>query len=552
MSIFCNINKNKLDLFVERFQSSCPMQEDAKSIFQSNDTTLKAIICAQFLIQWQNHLDEYATDPSCKFLFDATVFDQFTQSQRTLNKLKRKFSRLVIQDMPLDQQKSLLKEAADKLKVRFTDVSVLQHLFQFQGEDAICLELLGLYANHRLRLPHRPVEELVEFHGDGNSRPDSHVIFAVASTVEHFPFATNTWGFPGQVSWASFTTEKCLALIQRRKEFQKKCPGVVARSTPWSKVVRPSAFASIIHISKYLDGSPIGNCGERSTRIFRQLVKQRGFDCFSRAELKPGDHLFCVYWKEGASQPDILDAWNGAKVYPKQYVKDFLNDYLGKCNPVSGFPDIRPYNEDLQNIVVEAYNIYPTGIFEKVSTTKYPFLCALVDEFHKIPNDKRKEKMLKALEIIHMIENRMPLYEWIDPAVNELYDQLMYLTKKERKKGLKYSPLNGNKRCLINEALQNLDLSALRAHIKDGETADGLTILHAIKAALRADDIRFLKEVVDTGVPIEKNGLTDHFHHDASKAIQQIASLLSSAANMPDLDLYCTQAVKKLNLGYYT
>ncbi len=79
--------------------------------------------------------------------------------------------------------------------------------------------------------------------------------------------------------------------------------------------------------------------------------------------------------------------------------------------------------------------------------------------------------------------------------------------------------------------------------------ANGLTILHAIKATLRANDIRFLKEVVDAGVPIEKNAFTDYFHHNASKAIKQLASELSSVADMPDLALYCNQAVKKLNSG---
>lgn len=553
MTIFCNVNKNKLDLFVEQIQSGRfnrqpALQERTRSIFKSEETPLKAVACAQFLIQWQNNLDEQTTDPSCKILFDATAFEQFSQSQRALNKLKRKFSRLVIQDMPLDQQESLLKESTDKLKVRFTNVSVLQHLFQFQGEDAICLEMLGLYANHRLKLPHRPMKELVALYGDANYQHDAHVVLAVASTVEHVPFSSNTWGFPGQVSWpsAAFTEEKASAVVQRRVEFSSKSPPVIGKTTPWSKVVPATRFANIIHNSKYMDGSPVGNCGERSMRIFRQLAKQRRFDCFARLYLNPGDHWFNSHIGAGRSQLAFADAWNGAKIYPEKYLKALLKDYLG-INFENGKPYIQPYNENAQKILLDSYNIYPLVVFKSSSKTKHPFLCALLEEFHQIPGEKRKEKMLKALEIIRMIEHRMPLYEYIDPAVNELYDQMMYLTKKERKNGLKYSPPNGTPQCLINEALQNLDLNALRAHINDGEMADGLTILHAIKAALRADDIRFLKEVVDAGVPIEKNTFTAYFHHDADKAIQQLASELSSAANMPDLALYCNQALNKLS-----
>ncbi len=281
MGIFCNVNQNKLNLIVEKIPS-CQFSyqpillEAAKSIFQSNETTLKAVACAQFLIQWQNNLDEQITDSNPRIFFDENAFDRFTQSQRALNKLKRKFSRLVIHDMPLDQRESLLRETADKLKVQLPDVSVLEHLFYFQGDDRICLEMLGLYANHRLKLPHRPPGQLVTLYGDANYRPDARVVMAVASTVEHFPFASNTWGFPGQESWPStaFTKQKGRALVSRRAEFLKKCPPVVESKTPWAKVVPPSELLD--------QRGPSELRLERFARPYQRWGNGERFDDFAR------------------------------------------------------------------------------------------------------------------------------------------------------------------------------------------------------------------------------------------------------------------------------
>src|SRR5438876_8278223 len=106
MSIFNNVNKDRLDSLIAQvrschYQDQPELQETAEIIFSIDDTSLKASAFAVVLTQWQNNLNEHKKDPASKILFNDSPYNQFAQSQRALNKFKRKFSRLVIENMPL-------------------------------------------------------------------------------------------------------------------------------------------------------------------------------------------------------------------------------------------------------------------------------------------------------------------------------------------------------------------------------------------------------------------------------------------------------------------
>src|SRR5262249_51837130 len=136
--------------------------------------------------------------------------------------------------------------------------------------------------------------------------------------------------------------------------------------------------------------------------------------------------------------------------------------------------------------------------------------------------------------------------EFIDPAVHELHDQMLYLTKKARKNGLKPPAQPESGRCLINEALQDLDLAALQHHLQENKKADSLTIFHAMKACLRAGDLRFLRELAHAGIhiPIEKSSFTFFFDRDPVKAIRILASKLSAKNGILNFTGYCHQILR--------
>jgi len=249
----------------------------------------------------------------------------------------------------------------------------------------------------------------------------------------------------------------------------------------------------------------------------------------------PGDHYFVIGQDPVTHQSHVLESWNGAKIYAHQQIEEELYDYGKTFSLKNGKPHIKKCDPSTQKIQVSAYSIYPLEAFKDNSITQDSNLIQLLREFHQISGLQRQIKMKKAVEIIYFIETQMPLHPYIDPAVHELYDQMLYLTKKERKQGLKYDPPACAGRCLVNEALQNLDLPALRKHLRENKAMDSLTLLHAIKASLRADDLKFLTLVVDAGVPIEKNGFMDHFHEDPQQAITRIAVKLSAENGSLDL-----------------
>lgn len=547
MTLFTNLDTARVNSVVRLVQSSNSRYKPAflrstEASFQSNDLTLKIVACVQFLIRWQNDLDDCKSDPYCFVLFHHDQFEEYAASQRTLNKLKRKLSRLFFEGLDPEQRTTFINKAAAKFHLDSAAPQYVEHMFRHQGDDAFCLEMMGDCMKTHLNVPVAMPDKIVARYQD-SSHPAAHprLALAVGSAAEHFPLASNTWNYPDQPknSWSNnYSEDKAHAVIDRRNQFQGDNRAFYQISY-WDNVVERSRFRENILSAKILAGNPLGNCGERSLHVFHRLSKQRKFDSLSRVMLVPGDHLFVI------SDKEILDAWEGAKIYPEELKGKLLHDYKG-MDAKKGRPVLELYDSK-QEISVIAYNLYPLEAFKKDSTTKHFNLIELLKQFHQIPKQQRQEKMIKALEIIQFIEQKLPLYPYIDPAVNELYDQMLYLTKKERKNGLKPPPLPAKDRCLINEALQNLDLRALGDHLKNKEKPDSLTIFHAMKACLKGNDSSFLMEIEEAGIqiPVEATPFTFFFDRDPVKGIKELAKKLSTDSNGMDITILCDQILQK-------
>jgi hypothetical protein len=256
---------------------------------------------------------------------------------------------------------------------------------------------------------------------------------------------------------------------------------------------------------------------------------------------RPADHVFVIFESLLDRRSCVLDAWNGARVYPNK--DEYLEGYAG-TKALDGAANVVKFDPTLQHIHIKTCSIFPVEIFKKMSRTQHIALIELLKEFQETPKEHYQEKMLVAMEIVRFIENRMPLYEYTDPAVHELYDQMVYLTKKERKKGLTLPSLNEKGRCLVNEALQNLDLPGLENHLRENQPMDGVTLFHAIKASLRANNIQFLEAVVNANVPIKPSFLNNVYDSNPKEAIIQLANLLYKRTQALDLRPLCMEAVQ--------
>ncbi len=546
MTLFTNLDNTKIDSIVGLMQSSNHRYKPAfgrntEAAFKSNDLTLKIVACARFLIRWQNELNDCKNDPYCFVLFYHDQFEEYSASQKTLDKLKRKLSRLFFEGLDSKPKQAFIIKAAGTFNLKHSAPHYVEHMFRYHGDDAFCLQLIGECIGVHPNSPAIPPDNMVQLYADPNGRPiNPRHILAVGSAAEHFPLASNTWGYRDQPksSWFRYSEYKARATSERRKQFKGDNRGLY-KTCYWDNVVEMSHFRENIVNAKKYAGNPIGNCWERSLHVFHRLAKQRKFDPLAQVNLVPGDHWF------DTCDENLLDAWNGPRLYPEKLKEKLLYDYKRAIDLKDGSPVLAPYHPN-QKINVNAYTLYPLEAFKKDSTTNHLYLVELLKQFHQIPAHQRQEKMIKALEIVQFIEQKLPLYPYVDGAVNELYDQMLYLTKKERRNGLKPPPLPAKDRCLINEALQNLDLHALREHLQNKEKPDSLTIFHAMKACLRASDISFLKEINDVGIPIpvQSTPFTFLFDRDPASAIMKLAKKLSIDSKGMDLTNYCNQILQ--------
>ncbi|HSX13055.1 MAG TPA: hypothetical protein VLE96_01360, partial [Chlamydiales bacterium] len=491
--------------------------------------TAKANLLFKKIIDWQNALYEQRNEKDCKIIYDEDEFIAYSDSQYSLNKIKRKFNKAFLEGLGPSQKKALAEEILIKkgLSVNKKNMTMARYAINHFGYSELCLDFFSEFIGHKLNSPIRPLAELVDVkHTKGVSH---HFIMTVASTAAQAPLASNASKYRGQektpiTDFCEKAWESIVDQLEGERAAKKIELNYMLRKNRWTTRLGMSNFRKVIENAKMLDESIIKNCGERADSIFYAIARERDFTVGKRCSIKEnphsksprkGDHVFVI------SNGRVLDAWNGARIYRESEIKLYLNDYFDVSS--NGKACLRQFSPKKQMIQASAYTIYPCDAFEKDSVTKHPHLIQLLKQFHDLSD--RNEKMLKALEIVSFIENRMPLYEFYDKAVHELYDQMVYLTKKERKKGLKFTPRNPSP-CRINEALINLDKGALKKCISENERMNKLTIFHALKATLRSNDPEFYDLVSNANPPIETSLLTKIVDQDPLVALEKISERL--------------------------
>jgi hypothetical protein len=263
-------------------------------------------------------------------------------------------------------------------------------------------------------------------------------------------------------------------------------------------------------------------------------VRERKFNYVAHVSIKAnpnsmtpqeGNHSLIIASPPNDLRKFVLETWNSAMIYPFEKMQELLKD-CADTDDMNGNAILRDFDPNTQRLLPNACSIFSLDDFKAASKTQPPQLLKLLEQFHRLVD--RKEKMLKALEIIHFIESKMPLYEIFDKAVHELYDQLVFLTKKEQKNGLVFTPPIRADHCWINEALQRLDMQALDLLLSEKKSMDSLTILHAIKAALRSGNYAFYYKVMNGRPPLEHCLLTEKFYPDpdSENALARLTSYL--------------------------
>ena len=500
------------------------MDQNEKKISVSNNNEEKTHLLFKKIVEWQSSLNEARLDPQSqvRILENLSEYTAITDSQLAVNKLKRKFNKLFLENL-LDADKEIL---AKKLLENFhkpctkAHVAFSNFVIENFGYDENCFKFFSQYMGYPLVFPAKPLNKILNLTYLDPNEPDLPLQFtmATASVAVRAPISSNAWNYPNQEdsSFAQYSQKAMDAAFRCSNETDTRQEGIINKIESrsfWSKKLQLSDFRYRMVYSKLANGDLIQNCGRRSFQLFFDLTRKRTFDTIAfcsiekrkkAASSQEGDHEFIIARSADDPRWFILDAWNGAKLFRLKDRELHLRDLIGNVDD-KGNVTTKPFNPKTQLIRGETYNIYPLDKFERESIFKNPDLIQLLKEFHEISTSKRQEKMLKALQIITFIEDKSPLFEMYDGAIHDLYDQMMYLTAKERKKGLKYTPTNSEKLCPLNQALKDLDKTALKKILsqkRERITMTSCTILHAIKAAMLSEDMEFYEMVEKIQPPI--------------------------------------------------
>jgi hypothetical protein len=532
MSTFSHINSVRLDGLLNSIAKDCHLYKPLLSkheneILASSNADAKAQLLFKTIVNWQSSLNEARISPNSQnvILENARTYASLTDSQNAVNKFKRKFNKLFLDGLS-DSDKHKL---AEKLTERFNKPCTKKYLdfsifvIENFGYDENCFRFFSQYMGHQLVFPAKTTKEILNLAYFDPDEPDLPLQFtmAVASVAARAPLSSNDWNYPSQENspFTQYSIPMWYVVKERREEAEVKNRAILYKSISrsfWSQKLKFSNFKTVMTLAKLQNGELIQNCTERSTQLFYNLTRKRTFDTIAYCSIQSKeeadedesqegcDHIFIS--AESADDPRRfhLDAWNGAKLYPADKHELYLQDYIATEDD-DGSAITELFNPKTQYINAETFNIYPLDAFEHDSFSKHPGLIQLLKEFHEISTVDRESKMLKALQIITFIENKMPLFEIYDGAVHDLYDQMMYLTAKERKKGLQYTPNESERLCPINQALKDLDKTALKKLVsgkKERIKMTSSTILHAIKAAMISEDMEFYEMVAKIKPPI--------------------------------------------------
>src|ERR1700722_1082220 len=550
MGILSHINDSvRLNELINLFNKSNhqykPIMKKTKQrlLASSNNAEDKARLLFEKIVDWQNTLTLARTDPNSTILYDKNKYQTFIESQNVVNKLKRKFNKMFLEELSPSRKLELAIEFIEGNEESLDEgsLSVSFMFLENFGYDENCFRAMTEFLDYDLLYfgPTDSNEEIVEFKDCNHTFPPLHYFHALEATAIQAPLSSNTWGYRGQekTPLTQISKKSIEAAIYRREETYGKNDSIINQKlskNAWLKELNVSDFKEKIIFARLGNGQFVQNCFEQGSDLFYRLTRQRTFDTISFCrilkkdgvpESEKGDHGFICAKRADDPTSFVLDPWNGAKMYPTDKMEKHLENYVGDID-ANGKPLLRRYNPQTQYIDTLTYNIYPLEAFKRESRFFHPFLYSLLKEFHAIPSSKREDKMRKALEICSFIENKMPFYELYDRAIHDLYDQMMYLTAKERKKGLKPTVDYFDQLCPVNQALKKGDKKALKELLSNKEKMDSLTILHAIKTAMIEEDREFYEMVMQENPPIPYPQFMGQFGKTPQEALEALTQKL--------------------------
>jgi hypothetical protein len=512
MGLLNNIDQHGLnDLLIEmdRFQG-LKYLSDVDSTVQlalcSDNGQRKAKLCFQALAAWwsSNDVDKYSQSET--LLATENNYRLYIDSQRTLCSFRKRFNQLVIKSLDPSTQKKIGRKVAEIWQF-VTGISLSKRQNRVLGESMLKLHtadplcFIGLAcATHLEPLPYReafipPISILTKI-----DSLDSSLIAALYATIQQIPLASNCWHYhqPEIPLTAPSPQKICnasLRLAERRARASTQCLWV------------DSPFISTRLRGKNARGSLVGNCHERAAHLFNELIKERRVDWkIDLCVLRGGDHAFILI-RNALLRWYLLEAWNGAKIYPSDQIPAHLQNYCGVGQ--DGTPTLSPFDPKSHQIYVLTSNFYSRQEFEKRSTMPLFTIASLLEDFHALPPTERDAKMQRASTLISTIQ-ALPFLKTsllYNLALQELLEQMLYLTKKERIVVVKQKvcPINP-----INAALDNGDLETLKRHLKADEKADAQTLIYAMDAASRTQNMAFLRLIVEKDVKVRPCELLWH------------------------------------------
>ncbi len=527
-----NSGSSTLDTLFTNLQNSNFIHQplisaEEQNIINSQDSSSKAELLFEKIICWQNELTKQRIAPGSQVIDTRESYAAFVASQEALNKLKRKFNKLFLENVTPAQTEEIAKKQLGNIDVPVTPgtIEYMQYVIKNFGYNDSCLKLYAKFFGtcELLCTNDVPTNELINLKGfSKNEEPSIYTILALLDVLIKRPISANTWGFPGQEPNAVYSEKADDAADDRLNEIRDEHDILLKQSGPMSR------FKQIRTRGKLENGLFIGNCGEGARRLFNSFIRDHNYGyvalCCLRGKPIPGtnkkekaDHSFVIAQERREQQKNVVEGWDGATIFLKSQINKYLRDFTGHQDS-QGRAITRPFDPTKQEIEVLAYNLYPSEAFKTDSRIKHRQLEELLEGFHQISDPQ--DRISKALYIISFMENKMPLYEHYDPVVEELYDQLMYFTKKARKKGIKCD-------CEadiipINEALKNLDKPRLKQYLSERKQMDDCTILHALKASYLTGDMNYYTLVAAACPYDNKNLLIAWLDANPKKAIQEI------------------------------
>jgi hypothetical protein len=515
MGFFKNINQDGVNDLLDRMDQftgikyPSKVNGDVRFAKGTENSQTKVSLCFLALFAWQHETDFIKYLRSNSLLSaDSTYYNAYLESRQELRSVRKRLSQLVIHSLdPVDQKKLGEKVARTwcarmRIPLREDQEDAFgQSLLRFSADDPLCCisiaEAGGLPYPYSYQDPFDP--GIAVHRREGDELPDPLLIAAVGSVAKRIPIAPNCWrSYQPAISLTTFSPEKWLHAERLLGEYRGR-----------SNIQYLSKGISSLFIFERICGKNarevlVGLCDEYVHLLFRELIKKRRVDWkIDKCAIRGGSHTFILVTitRGNNIQSYILDAWNGGKIFPFEFRHIFLQDWRG-MNPADGTPILAPFDPASQQIHVTTSNFSSPEEFQQRSTMPLPQIVQLLEEFEQ-PFTERASKMQIASTLIRTIEE-LPLstlYLFWNPALQDLLEQMRYLTKKERIPVVEQR-IDSIDAYLINTALKNRDLEALKRHLQSNERSDAYTFLYALDAASRTQNMAFLRLIVEKGVRV--------------------------------------------------